>query len=122
LGLAFMESSTTEFVSMYITGRQAKDPLGTMQTPVDVFPGEAAYGGIRGGDYSAVTVDPVDDTFWAANMYKPSYSFWGTGIAHFTFADELPPGAVPPPAPAEAGQQSSIFASAVPSAAIPGNQ
>jgi hypothetical protein len=92
LGLTFMESSATEFVSMYVTGRKASDPPGTMQTPVGVFPGENRYlGGTRGGDYSAVTVDPVDGTFWAANMYKPTIPFWGTGIANFALADFAPP-------------------------------
>ncbi len=99
LGLTFMESSATEFVSMYITGRTASDPPGTMQTPLAVFPGENRYGGARGGDYSAVTVDPIDGTFWAANMYTPSFAFWGTGIANFALTDFAPPpipGTMPP--------------------------
>src|SRR5262249_4153067 len=76
IGLTFMESSTTEFLSMYITGRTTNDPLGTMQIPVPIFPGQGVYEGIRGGDYSAITVDPIDGTFWAANMYKSAFAFW----------------------------------------------
>jgi len=103
IGLTFMESSAAEFVSMYITGRTASDAPGTMQTPVAIFPGEDAYGGIRGGDYSAVTVDPVDGTFWAANMYKPALILWGTGIADFAIADRAaPPAAVQGTAPPDA--------------------
>jgi hypothetical protein len=84
IGLTFMESSATEFVSMYITGRSAGDPLGTMQKPVDVHPGQNKYSGNRGGDYSGLVADPVaPTTFWAAAMYKPTVPFWGTGIAHF---------------------------------------
>jgi hypothetical protein len=91
IGLTFMESSSAEFVSMYITGRKASDPPGTMQLPVPIFPGQGVYMGIRGGDYSAVAVDPVDGTFWAANMYKPSFAFWGTGIAEFAIDDLAAP-------------------------------
>lgn len=104
IGLTFMESSATEFVSMCITGRQASDAAGTMQLPVPIFPGQGVYPGIRGGDYSAITVDPVDGTFWAANMYKSSTVFWSTGIANFAIVGY---GASPP---------------SVRSAAIPGNQ
>jgi hypothetical protein len=91
IGLTFMESSALEYVSMYITGRTAADPLGTMETPVAIYPGAAPYLGIRGGDYSAVTVDPVDGTFWAANMYKPFLAFWGTGIVNFMIAGRAAP-------------------------------
>jgi hypothetical protein len=129
MGLTFMESSATEFVSMYITGRKASDAPGTMQTPVDVFPGERAYlGGVRGGDYSSVTVDPVGDTFWATNMYKPSYSFWGTGIANFVITDAtMPgapsPGAVSPDAVRERfGRANANQSFGFALAAIPGNQ
>jgi hypothetical protein len=123
VGLTFMESSASEFVSMYVTGRKASDPLGTMQTPVAVFPGENSYPATRGGDYSAVTVDPVDDTFWAANMYKPSGSLWGTGIANFALDDNAPP-------PGERGRVSAPVTAATllsagptrPSTAIPSNQ
>src|SRR5439155_9106980 len=66
--------------------------------------------GTRGGDYSAVTVDPVDGTFWAANMYKPSFAFWGTGIVDFALTDcAAPAGSIRRPVPASL-------------AAIPGNQ
>jgi hypothetical protein len=42
----------------------------------------------RWGDYSAMTVDPVDDcTFWYTNEYlKKSGTFnWSTTIANFKF-------------------------------------
>jgi hypothetical protein len=118
IGLTFMESSASEYVSMYITGRSAGDPPGTMQTPFATFPGEDVYGGIRGGDYSAITLDPIDGSFWAANMYKPGFAFWGTGITNFVLAQDLPPrapdGGAGPPA-AERTVRSVLTA-------IPGNQ
>ncbi|HSB88198.1 MAG TPA: calcium-binding protein, partial [Ilumatobacteraceae bacterium] len=66
LGLTFMESSATEFVSMYVTGQKLGDAPGVMRTPVQVQAGTHAYvGGTRGGDFSGIAVDPVTGTFWA---------------------------------------------------------
>src|SRR5260370_30865033 len=82
LGMTFMESSDSEYMSMYVTGRKKADPLNTMQQPVLVFAGHDVYQGGRAGDYSGTTVDPVDGiTFWSANEYKPQDAGWGTGIA-----------------------------------------
>jgi hypothetical protein len=89
LGMTFMESSAKEFVTMYVTGQQAGDPAGTMQTPIATHIGGNRYLGFRGGDYSGLTQDPVDGTFWAASMYKPASSqFWGTGLANFALASD----------------------------------
>src|SRR5262249_5505458 len=92
LGVTYLESSPTEFVSMYVTGQTNLDPAGTMQPPtlvqagVDLF-GSGGFG--RLGDYSMVNVDPPDGTFLAANEYAlplgstfPSFN-WGTYIAQF---------------------------------------
>jgi uncharacterized protein (DUF2141 family) len=86
MGMSFMESSSTEQVSMYVTGRSASDPAGTMATPVLVKAGEANYIGQRGGDFSGISIDPGDGSFWAANEYAITGNFdnWGTFFAHFT--------------------------------------
>lgn len=105
LGMSFMQSSATEYISMYVTGRSVGDPLGFMQTPVLVKAGEAVYNctfdsvPFRAGDYSGITVDPSDGSFWAANEYAKtptdSRANWGTWIANFTLgstgADTTPP-------------------------------
>jgi hypothetical protein len=88
LGMTFSESSPTApsgYYSMYVTGRLATDALGTMRTPVLVKQGEDFYAGFRAGDYSFVSIDPVDGSFWAANEYArtPSTSYWGTWIGNF---------------------------------------
>jgi hypothetical protein len=91
LALNYMESSPTEFMSMWVTGRIATDSSG-MQTAVLAQAGTASYVGsflelppYRAGDFSAITVDPNDGTFWAVNEYATSQSRpnWGTAIAHF---------------------------------------
>lgn len=86
LGMTFAESSSSEFMSVYIVGRQPGDPLGTMDCPVLVKPGEAnlvAFG--RAGDYSMTTIDPVDGTFWIAQEYATAdvSPNWGTWVANF---------------------------------------
>jgi hypothetical protein len=98
LGMTFMESSDSEYMSMYVTGRQSSDPLNTMQRAVLVFPGQDRYLGFRAGDFSGTTVDPVDGiTFWSANEFKPRDAFWGTGIASFSISSAAaPPGSANP--------------------------
>ena len=80
-----MQSSFQQYVSMYVTGQKAGAPLGKMQPGVLVKAGEGTYLGSRGGDYSGIAVDTVNDTFWAANEYsRSSFDLWGTWVANFT--------------------------------------
>jgi hypothetical protein len=86
IGMTYIQSGDNENMSMYVTGRAATDPVGTMQTPVRVRQGQAVYGGSRAGDYSGIAADPVTgSTFWAANEYATSGGGvnWGTWIGHF---------------------------------------
>jgi hypothetical protein len=91
LGMTFNESSSSEFMSMYVTGRRLTDAPGTMQTPVLSRAGQAIYGDITGavyraGDYSGISVDPTATaTFWAANEFATAASTnnWGTWITAF---------------------------------------
>jgi hypothetical protein len=84
LGLTYMESSLNEYVSMYVTGRQAGDPLGTMRPAILVAPGKSTGFFGRAGDYSGIAVDPNGTTFWAENEYQGSTIFWSTDIASFS--------------------------------------
>src|SRR5439155_26774197 len=79
IGMTYMESSSGEFVSMYVTGRLLNDPLGVMVPGTLVKAGNSQlYGYFRAGDYSGIGLDPADgQTFWVANEYK-SNSFWNT--------------------------------------------
>src|SRR5581483_4216818 len=100
LGMTFMQSSTQEFVSMYVTGQLSGSPSGTMQTPMLAKAGARNYtafdctnnDGCRAGDYSGITVDPeTTDTFCAANEYATSAASenWGTWIACFTLQPDI---------------------------------
>ena len=88
IGLGYSASSSSVFPSLRYTGRLGADPLGTMQAENVLFNGTASQTGTlhRWGDYSALSVDPVDDcTFWFTSEYIPSSgSFnWKTRIGSF---------------------------------------
>src|SRR6185312_12088083 len=90
MAMGYSESSSTTFPSIAITGRLATDPANTMQAETTIINGSGSQTGTltRWGDYSAITVDPVDDcTFWYTNDYlKASGSFnWSTRISNFKF-------------------------------------
>ena len=88
IGLTFMQSSSTEYVSMYVAGQVVGSLPGVMGAPTLVAAGNQTYGGGRGGDYSGITVDPVTDTFWAANEISldgPAPDpLWSTWIGEFS--------------------------------------
>ena len=74
------------------TGRLVDDPLGlgNMESENSILEGTGsqATGLSRWGDYSALSVDPVDDcTFWYTNEYlKTDGTFnWSTRVASFKF-------------------------------------
>jgi hypothetical protein len=90
IAVGYSESSGSLFPSVAYTGRVPTDPLGTMEAENLVFQGSGSQtGGLhRWGDYSSMSVDPVDDcTFWYTTEYlKSSGSFnWSTRIISFKF-------------------------------------
>src|SRR5262249_9457854 len=84
IGLTYMESSTSEYVSMYVTGRTVNDPPGTLVPGTLVKAGNSfLYGYYRAGDYIGIGLDPADGkAFWGANEYKGN-PFWNTYVASF---------------------------------------
>lgn len=99
IALGYSQSSSSTKPSIRYTGRLAGDPPGTMtQGEGTVITGAGAQtdGLSRWGDYSAMTLDPLDGcTFWYTNEYIPADgSFnWRTRIASFVL-----PGCATPPA------------------------
>jgi hypothetical protein len=92
MAVGYSKSSSTAFPSINYTGRLSTDPLGTLETEATLFAGAGSQTGhpalTRWGDYSAMSIDPVDDcTFWYTNEYLPvSGSFnWRTRIGNFKF-------------------------------------
>lgn len=102
IGVNFLESSSSEYMSMYVTGRSISDPLNTMQTATLVMAGQASYTLLglessphRAGDYSGMAVD-IDssgnplNTFWGANEYTDANGVWATVIGNFSVTPSNP--------------------------------
>jgi hypothetical protein len=90
MALGYSESSSSVYPSIYFTGRVATDTPGSMEGEQLIVNGLGSQteGQNRWGDYSAMTVDPVDDcTFWYTQEYIQSTgSFnWNTRIANLSF-------------------------------------
>lgn len=113
LGMTFMQSSATQFMSMYVTGQASSDPLGQMRAPLLVKAGQQTYrafdcasGAVffsdcRAGDFSGISADPnFSNMFCAANEYatKSKSNNWGTWIACFSIGlHDLAVTAITPP-------------------------
>jgi archaellum component FlaF (FlaF/FlaG flagellin family) len=90
MALGYSLSSATVHPSIYFTGRVASDTPGSMEGEQVIIKGLGSQTGhlSRWGDYSSMTVDPVDDcTFWYTQEYIQSNgSFnWSSRIANFSF-------------------------------------
>jgi hypothetical protein len=90
MALGYGVSSGSVYPSIYFTGRVAGDTPGSMEGEQLIVNGSGSQtGGIsRWGDYSAMTVDPVDDcTFWYTQEYIQSNGNfnWNTRISNFIF-------------------------------------
>ncbi|MCX6234025.1 MAG: T9SS type A sorting domain-containing protein [Bacteroidetes bacterium] len=92
IALGYTVSSSTTHPSVRYTGRSADAPLGEMNfSELELMAGTGSQSGIdRWGDYSCMTVDPIDDTtFWYTQEYMGGG--WRTRIGQFNFAPMLPP-------------------------------
>jgi hypothetical protein len=95
LAIGYSRSGATapNYVGLYYAGRLASDPSGGLfQGENTLFAGAGSQTSTanRWGDYSALSVDPVDDcTFWYTNEYynSPNSSAnWRTRIGSFKFS------------------------------------
>ena len=90
LALGFSASDSTIHPQIRYATRLATDPLNTLTAEAHMFDGTGSQIGTssRWGDYSAMTVDPVDDcTFWYTQEYYSTNSAfnWRTRIGNFKF-------------------------------------
>ncbi len=86
IAVGFSVSSSSVYPSLRYTARLTSDPLGTMgQGEAWMVAGAASQTGVnRWGDYSALTVDPVDNcTFWYTGEYSTGGWNWATWIGSF---------------------------------------
>ncbi len=93
IGLGYSASSSSVYPSIRYAGRLATDPLGTMGQAEQVLKagtGVQTTRYARWGDYSSMSVDPVDDcTFWYTQEYVATSGDrnWQTRVGAFKLAD-----------------------------------
>lgn len=94
MAIGYTKSSTSMFPSIFVNGRVASDPAGTLQSEVQLKAGTIAYTAFdtpprRWGDYTGMTIDPDGKTFWYLGEYSKNTGNnngrWGTHIGSFTF-------------------------------------
>jgi hypothetical protein len=107
LAVGYSASSGSINPQIRYAGRLATDPLNTLaqgETLMFAGTGSQVSTGSRWGDYSAMTIDPVDDcTFWYTQEYYSTTSQfnWRTRIGSFKFpgCGGPPPSPTPTPSP-----------------------
>jgi hypothetical protein len=124
MAVGYSASSSSINPQIRYAGRLAADPLNTLpQAEVHLFDGTGSQTATnsRWGDYSDLTIDPVDDcTFWyTQEYYATTTSFaWRTRIGSFKFPGcGGAPTPTPTPTPTPAAP-SNLAASAVSSSQI----
>lgn len=88
IGMAYTTASETLPVSLRYTGRFNNDPLGEMTVQEQIIidgPG-IRNNSNRYGDYSHMTMDPDEFTFWFTSDYFSSTNQWRTQIASFALS------------------------------------
>jgi hypothetical protein len=90
--VGYSASNKSVFPSIRFAFRTATDPLSTIGSETSILAGTGSQlkNLNRWGDYTALSVDPVDDcTFWYFNEYiATSGTFnWHTRIASFKLAN-----------------------------------
>lgn len=94
MAIGYSKGSTTMFPATWVTGREAGDPLGTVQDEQVMKAGEVSYRGFDGsphrwGDYTGMTIDPDGKTFWYLGEYAEDglagSTNWANYIGSFAF-------------------------------------
>jgi hypothetical protein len=105
IAVGYSTSSSTVYPSISYAGRLVTDPLGQLaqgEATLIAGTGSQIDTGARWGDYSDMTVDPVDDcTFWFTTEYirDTGQRSWRTRIGAFRFPSCT---TAPPPSPVPA--------------------
>ncbi len=90
LAVGYSVGGAALYASIAFAGRVPSDPAGALERETTIVTGSGSQTGnlTRWGDYSSMTVDPVDDcTFWYTQEYLVSDGAWNwhTRIANFQF-------------------------------------
>jgi hypothetical protein len=88
--VGYTKTTAAIFPAVWVAGRKAGDPPGTIQGELEIKAGEVSFGESRWGDYSGMTVDPDGVTFWYLGEYSKntvSTRNWGNFIGSVRFDD-----------------------------------
>jgi hypothetical protein len=91
IALGYSKSSLTTIPGIFINGRLSTDAPNTLGSEATVQAGigvQTAGAGNRWGDYTSMTVDPIDQcTFYYTNEYLPNNGAfnWATKVASYRF-------------------------------------
>jgi len=70
IGMGYSTVSSTEMIAIYYTGRLSTDPLNVMTTAEGLIAQSTANNtNLRYADYTQLSVDPNDDSFWHVSEY-----------------------------------------------------
>ena len=99
IALGFSISSASQKPSIRFAGRETTDPLNSLSTDSSMHTGTGSQLTTLGrwGDYSSMTVDPVDEcTFWYTTEFLQTNGtfYWSTRIGSFKFSSCAPAPAV----------------------------
>lgn len=84
--ICYSVGSARKNPEIWYSARKAGDPLHMLQLPVFVQASQTGYKlSDRWGDYSAVSIDPVDGSFWICNELSHNFFYWTTWIRNFDF-------------------------------------
>lgn len=91
IGLGYTVASASQAPCLRYTGRYVSDPINTMTIEEGVFINSSVSDpSTRYGDYSQMTIDPVDDkTFWYIGEYFSVNSTRNNWIGAFKIASDL---------------------------------
>ncbi len=89
--IGYNRSSASTYPAIFAAGRLSTDTLGSLEPEGLVTNGagsETGSGDQRWGDYTSMSVDPIDDcTLWyTGEYYKASGTAWSTRITSFRFS------------------------------------
>ncbi len=119
IAMGYSAGNSTLFPSIRYAGRLPTDPPGTFgQGEATLFAGTGSEdfpSAPRWGDYSNLSIDPVDDcTFWYTQEYfaQTGLRDWRTRVGSFKFAQCTPQG---PPTPVATATGTAPTATATPS-------
>lgn len=90
IGLAYSVSGDSLYPSLRYTGRRDGDPLGEMTFDEYQFAdgGSSFSTSNRYGDYSRMSIDPIDDSFWFTGEYLLDDGTYGSKIVNFEFTKD----------------------------------